>query len=132
MGVPMWVDEGDDSDAADQGDGPAEEHSEEIDRGACEGHDIESQPEGDVVAKDDQNGGERERDERERDEEEGATATLPEGPAIGGEIIGAANAFHESDEDAGRSGNADEKARGRVRGWTWRGERRRSSSPGAG
>ena len=34
---------------------------------------------------------------------------MPEGPTVGGEIVGATNAFHQGGEDAGGSGEADQE-----------------------
>ena len=47
-------------------------------------------------------------DQRERNENKGAEAALPEGPAVQGEVVGAADAFHEGCDDAGCSGDADD------------------------
>ena len=59
--------------------------------------------------------GDGEGQERERDQDEGAAAALPEGPAVGGQVAGAAQAFHEGGDDAGGAGEADEAARTRAR-----------------
>ncbi len=48
-------------------------------------------------------------DQRERNEQECAATALPEGPAVHRKIVGAANAFHQSREDAGGSDEADEE-----------------------
>src|SRR6266481_3548651 len=82
------VDETDDADAADKGDTPADEESEDVDRGASEGCDVQGQPLGDEVAEDDEDTGDGEGQQRERNEEDGAETALPEGPAVGGEIVG--------------------------------------------
>jgi hypothetical protein len=61
------------------------------------------------MTEDDEHAGEGEGDQREWDEEKGATTALPEGPAVDGKLIGAADALHEGGENAGGSREADQK-----------------------
>lgn len=70
---------------------------------------MDSQPRGNELTEDNESAGQSERNQRERDEEKSAKAALPEGPAVAWEIVGAADAFHQRGEDAGRSGEADDE-----------------------
>ena len=103
------VDESDDDNAGGESDGPPDEQSDGVERSASGGNEVQRYPRGEELAEDHEVSREEEGQERERDEEESAAAALPEAPAVGGEIVGAANAFHKSGEDAGGSNEADDK-----------------------
>src|SRR5216683_813919 len=103
------VDEGDEADAAGEGDRPADDQGDDVDRGADGGYDVHGEPGRDDVTEDDQRAGNGKWDEGEGDEGVGAATAAPEGPAFGREMVGAAEALHKRGDDAGGSGEADEE-----------------------
>lgn len=70
---------------------------------------MQGEPLRNEVAKDNKDAGEGKGDHRERNEEEGATTSLPEGPAVDREAVGATDAFHDSCQNAGCPSEADDK-----------------------
>ena len=91
------IEGGEDGDAGEESDGPANDAPENE-------HDetqfvvgVEDHPVLDLVAKDDHDGGEGERNERHRDEEHSAKAELPKAPGVAREVICPSEAFHEGE-----------------------------------
>ena len=104
------IDQADDACASRKRDHPTDEKSNGVDGSAGGGHDVDCQPFRNELSEDYKCAGKNEGDQRERDEEKGPEAALQKGPAVHGEIVGAANTFHQRREDAGRSDEADQKS----------------------
>src|SRR5574341_1224258 len=112
----VMVDEGDDGDAGQGGDGPAPQCPQEEDEGPDLPPTVQGKPGLELIAKGYQQGGEGHGHEGEKDEEDGDGALLPHARGLG-EAIGAAEAIHPGDHDAGGGqqrdeGSGDEQARG--------------------
>src|SRR6266550_2977055 len=103
------VDQGDDADAAGERDDPADEQSDGVEGSASRGDEVQREPAGKELAEHDEGGGKKKRQQRDRNKEEGAETALPEGPAVEGKFVGAADAFHQGGEDAGGSDETDDE-----------------------
>src|ERR1700694_2959528 len=60
------------------------------------------------MAEDHQRAGDEERQQGDGDQQIGADAASPEGPAVRGQLVGAAQSFHQLGDDARSPGDADE------------------------
>ena len=85
---------------------------------------MQGEPLGDEVAEDNKDACESKGNQGEGDEEEGTKASLPERPAVDWEAVGATEAFHDSCQDAGGPGEADDE--GKAEGVSGPGGLRRS------
>ena len=103
------IDQADDPDTANQRDAPAYEKRDGVDRGASRGNDVHREPLGDELTEDDNDAGQCEGNQRERDKKKSPKAPLEKGPAVGWEIVGPSDAFHQRGENAGSSGEADDE-----------------------
>jgi hypothetical protein len=103
------VDEADNADTADERNTPADKKSDGVDRSSGRRNDVHGQPFRNELTEDNDRAGQSEGDQRERDEEKSAETALQEGPAVGWEVVGAANAFHQRGKNAGCSGEADDE-----------------------
>lgn len=102
------INESDNADAASEGDEPADDKGDDVDRGPGGRNDMHRKPRGQDVTEDDENTGCGERNQRERYKGIGAETALPEGPAIGWKTVGTAKALHKGSDNAGSSGKADQ------------------------
>ena len=94
------VDGGEDGHAGEQGDGPSDHAPEDEDDVAEFVVGVVDHPGLDLMAEDDDQGGQRERNQSDGHEEEGAKDAARICPIFAREAIGAAEAFHEREHHA--------------------------------